>query len=43
MLFDESRSAPAPELGRQALNVVEDIAFRSMTMIVVIHKMDFAC
>lgn len=42
MLFDEATSALDPELVRDVLNVMRDLAREGMTMIVVTHEMGFA-
>ncbi|MCL2437916.1 MAG: amino acid ABC transporter ATP-binding protein [Coriobacteriia bacterium] len=42
MLFDEVTSALDPELVRDVLNVMRDLAQAGMTMIVVTHEMGFA-
>ena len=42
MLFDEVTSALDPELVRDVLNVMRDLADAGMTMIVVTHEMHFA-
>ncbi|MDR1413147.1 MAG: amino acid ABC transporter ATP-binding protein, partial [Actinomycetes bacterium] len=42
MLFDEATSALDPELVRDVLNVMRDLAHGGMTMIVVTHEMGFA-
>lgn len=42
MLFDEATSALDPELVRDVLNVMRDLAAEDMTMIVVTHEMGFA-
>ncbi|MBP5313719.1 MAG: amino acid ABC transporter ATP-binding protein [Eggerthellaceae bacterium] len=42
MLFDEATSALDPELVRDVLNVMRDLAHSGMTMIVVTHEMGFA-
>jgi polar amino acid transport system ATP-binding protein len=42
MLFDEVTSALDPELVRDVLNVMRDLARGGMTMIVVTHEMGFA-
>jgi polar amino acid transport system ATP-binding protein len=42
MLFDEATSALDPELVRDVLNVMRDLARAGMTMIVVTHEMGFA-
>jgi polar amino acid transport system ATP-binding protein len=42
MLFDEVTSALDPELVRDVLNVMRDLAKAGMTMIVVTHEMGFA-
>ncbi len=42
MLFDEPTSALDPELVREVLTVMEDLAREGMTMIVVTHEMGFA-
>jgi len=42
ILFDEPTSALDPELIGEVLNVMEDLARRKMTMLVVTHEMGFA-
>ena len=42
MLFDEITSALDPELTAEVLTVIEDLAKRGMTMILVTHEMGFA-
>lgn len=42
MLFDEATSALDPELVRDVLNVMKELAQGGMTMIVVTHEMGFA-
>ena len=42
MLFDEATSALDPELVRDVLGVMRDLAHEGMTMIVVTHEMGFA-
>lgn len=42
MLFDEATSALDPELVRDVLGVIRDLAREGMTMIVVTHEMQFA-
>ena len=42
MLFDEATSALDPELVRDVLNVMKNLAAEGMTMIVVTHEMGFA-
>jgi polar amino acid transport system ATP-binding protein len=42
MLFDEVTSALDPEMIREVLNVMEDLAKGGMTMVVVTHEMGFA-
>ncbi|MGO1077854.1 amino acid ABC transporter ATP-binding protein [Inquilinus sp. CA228] len=42
MLFDEVTSALDPELKGEVLKVMEDLAARGMTMIMVTHEMGFA-
>ena len=42
MLFDEATSALDPELVRDVLGVMRDLARDGMTMIVVTHEMRFA-
>jgi ABC-type polar amino acid transport system ATPase subunit len=42
MLFDEPTSALDPELVREVLQVMKDLAAEGMTMIVVTHEMAFA-
>jgi ABC-type polar amino acid transport system ATPase subunit len=42
MLFDEPTSALDPEMVKEVLNVIKDLANEGMTMIVVTHEMGFA-
>ena len=42
MMFDEATSALDPELVGEVLNVMEQLAFEGMTMLVVTHEMSFA-
>lgn len=42
MLFDEPTSALDPEMVKEVLDVMKDLAFEGMTMIVVTHEMGFA-
>jgi polar amino acid transport system ATP-binding protein len=42
MLFDEVTSALDPELTVEVLRVMEDLADRGMTMVLVTHEMAFA-
>ena len=42
MLFDEPTSALDPEMIREVLDVMRDLARDGMTMIVVTHEMGFA-
>src|SRR4051795_5878252 len=42
MLFDEPTSALDPEMIREVLDVMRDLARRGMTMVVVTHEMGFA-
>ncbi|MDR2567476.1 MAG: amino acid ABC transporter ATP-binding protein [Bifidobacteriaceae bacterium] len=42
MLFDEPTSALDPELVREVLKVMEDLASEGMTMVVVTHEVGFA-
>jgi polar amino acid transport system ATP-binding protein len=42
MLFDEVTSALDPQLTGEVLRVIEDLASRGMTMILVTHEMAFA-
>ena len=42
MLFDEPTSALAPEMIKEVLDVMKDLASRDITMIVVTHEMGFA-
>ena len=42
MLFDEPTSALDPEIIREVLDVMRDLARRGMTMLVVTHEMGFA-
>ncbi|RBP46859.1 amino acid ABC transporter ATP-binding protein [Garciella nitratireducens] len=42
MLFDEPTSALDPEMVKEVLNVMKDLALEGMTMVVVTHEMGFA-
>ena len=42
MLFDEPTSALDPEMIKEVLDVMKDLASRDITMIVVTHEMGFA-
>ena len=42
MLFDEPTSALDPEMIKEVLEVMQDLAAQGMTMIVVTHEMGFA-
>lgn len=42
MLFDEPTSALDPEMVREVLDVIQDLAQSGMTMVVVTHEMGFA-
>ncbi|MBR6958663.1 MAG: amino acid ABC transporter ATP-binding protein [Erysipelotrichaceae bacterium] len=42
MLFDEPTSALDPEMIKEVLNVIRDLAAEGMTMIIVTHEMNFA-
>ena len=42
MLFDEPTSALDPEMIKEVLDVMEELAASGMTMIVVTHEMGFA-
>ena len=42
MLFDEPTSALDPEMVKEVLNIIKDLADSGMTMIVVTHEMGFA-
>ncbi|TLG72507.1 amino acid ABC transporter ATP-binding protein [Culicoidibacter larvae] len=42
MLFDEPTSALDPEMVKEVLQVMKDLAFEGMTMVVVTHEMGFA-
>jgi polar amino acid transport system ATP-binding protein len=42
MLFDEATSALDPELIKDVLNIMRDLAASGMTMLVVTHEMGFA-
>ena len=42
MLFDEVTSALDPELIKEVLDVMRDLATQGMTMLVVTHEMGFA-
>ena len=42
LLFDEPTSALDPELVREVLDVIEELATTGMTMVVVTHELEFA-
>jgi len=42
MLFDEPTSALGPEMIKEVLDVMSDLALAGMTMVVVTHEMGFA-
>jgi general L-amino acid transport system ATP-binding protein len=42
MLFDEPTSALDPEMVREVLDVMQELAAQGMTMLVVTHEMGFA-
>ena len=42
MLFDEPTSALDPEMVKEVLQVMKDLAFGGMTMVIVTHEMNFA-
>lgn len=42
MLFDEPTSALDPEMVKEVLNVIKDLANEGMTMVIVTHEMGFA-
>lgn len=42
MLFDEPTSALDPEMVKEVLNVMKDLAHTGMTMVIVTHEMGFA-
>jgi polar amino acid transport system ATP-binding protein len=42
MLFDEPTSALDPEMVREVLDVMKELAHEGMTMVVVTHEMGFA-
>ncbi|OQY23480.1 MAG: amino acid ABC transporter ATP-binding protein, partial [Anaerolineaceae bacterium 4572_32.2] len=42
MLFDEPTSALDPEMIKEVLDVMRELAYSGMTMIVVTHEMGFA-
>ena len=42
MLFDEATSALDPEMIKEVLDVMRDLAHTGMTMVVVTHEMAFA-
>ena len=42
MLFDEPTSALDPELTKDVLKVIRDLAAENMTMVIVTHEMNFA-
>ena len=42
MLFDEPTSALDPEMTREVLDVIQDLAHGGMTMVIVTHEMGFA-
>ncbi len=41
-MFDEATSALDPELTREVLKVIRDLAAEHMTMVIVTHEMNFA-
>jgi len=43
MLFDEPTSALDPEMIKEVLDVMQELAESGMTMLVVTHEMGFAC
>lgn len=42
MLFDEPTSALDPEMVKEVLNVMKELAYDGMTMVIVTHEMNFA-
>ena len=42
MLFDEATSALDPEMVKDVLDVMQDLAKEGMTMLIVTHEMGFA-
>ena len=42
MLFDEVTAALDPEMVREVLDVIVELANQGMTMMIVTHEMDFA-
>ena len=42
ILFDEATSALDPEMVKEVLNVIKDLALQGMTMVLVTHEMGFA-
>lgn len=42
MLFDEPTSALDPEMVKEVLEVMKDLAETGMTMVIVTHEMNFA-
>lgn len=42
LLFDEPTSALDPEMVKEVLNVIKELALNNMTMIIVTHEMNFA-
>lgn len=42
MLFDEPTSALDPEMVKEVLDVMKDLATTGMTMVIVTHEMNFA-
>lgn len=42
MLFDEPTSALDPEMVKEVLNVMKQLAYDGMTMVIVTHEMSFA-
>ena len=42
MLFDEPTSALDPEMVKEVLNVIRDLASSGMTILIVTHEMGFA-
>ena len=42
ILFDEPTSALDPEMVKEVLNVIKEIALQGMTLVIVTHEMGFA-
>ena len=42
LLFDEPTSALDPEMVKEVLNVIKNLSYKGLTMIIVTHEMGFA-